>query len=849
MNVQDEETDAESGNLEKRLSETLEGLKNTNKTARKRSIEKLHVKAVKIEHSLTPEDLSVAFSVIQKPLVQCLLDSSERCREVCADVITGWLEDLADSDFLICLPALVPTVRQVLVNGDEPSEEVRLALVCLATKLCNKMKSDLIPYSDDLSSILQKTLVDPNPEIKVVSCECVSSFSCSMPVQFRMQADSLVTPLLSTLVHNYYKVRAACVRAIGDTVLQGGGGVLEKVAAHLTQRLFDQNPKVRKELCLVAEKLLIQFEDRYSYFYKILPLLLPSLEDQVPEIQTLARAGWEKAGRLWLEENKSKDKKLKDELDFSDFSPAHYPDNVVRPSLGCRTLVSRNQHLLLPGIYNDLNDWVAETRVKAAEMLYVMMIHVENDVILHMEKVLECLTVASKDDEPSVVELSRKTCWVVGHMVDPRLWAPAILRRLHETPSITDLILLGSLVSGSSRDSVQNHLEDIASVLSEPDVCQNLNDSYQEELIGCIRSVVVVSMEDCQSVTCQLFTAILTTIGLAKNQVMREKAKDVMVSLEQSTGVASKDEFYKLQMGSMLKEFKSSSLLWSMDSSDVLVFEALLCESGASVGFFTDQIILIFKNVLAEDRDAKMRLKFYIILSKMLLNLQQSLDSQGQFEQHITSILSDLLYPALSWHAGQTASAIRTAASSSLYSLFQALSQTPASSLASARMSPASSLASARMVVGRVTALLEDESDKTRIFMIKTLSVIFATCKTQLGWEHTERIYPILVKRLDDRCGQVRVETVRSTENLFLTIPSPPNQTHLTLIKTVCKALLLQMDDPEEGFRTEVLECLKKIGSRYPDCLEKITYEAKNRHQHPEPCQILIDHLQALSVN
>lgn len=841
MIVQDQETDAESCTLEKRLGETLEGVSNPNKTARKRSIEKLNVESVKTEHSLRPEDLPVAFLVIQKPLIQCLLDSSERCREVAAFVLTGWVEVLAAaaSEFLICLPALVPTVRQILVNSDEPSEEVRLALVCLATKLCNKLETNLLPYSDDLSSILQKTLVDPNPEVKVVSCECVSSFSRTMPVQFRMQSDSLVTPLLSTLAHNQHKVRAACIRAIGDTVLQGGGGVLEKVVSHLTQRLFDQNPKVRKELCLVAEKLLIQFQDRYSYFYKILPLMLPLLEEQVPEIQTLARAGWEKAGLIWLQENKSKDEKLKDELDFSDDSAAHYPDNIVRPSLGCRTLVARNQHLLLPGIYNDLNDWVAETRVKAAEMLYVMMIHVEKDVILHIEKVLECLSAACKDDEPSVVELSRKTSWVIGHMVEPRVWTKFILQRLHENPNRTDLILLSNLVSGSSRDSLRNHLEEIASVLSEPGVCQNLDDSYQEELIGCISSVLVVSKEDCLPVTSQLFTAIITAIGLAKNEEMREKAKDVMVTLNQSTGVGSKDEFYKLQIGAMLKAFKSSSPLWSIDSCDVPIFEALLCESGPSVGFFTDQIISIFKNILAWDRDARMRLKFYIILSKMLLNLQQSLDSQGEFSQHMTSIMSDLLYPALSWHAGQTASAIRTAAASSLYSLFQAL---PPSSPAT--------LVSARMVIGRVTALLEDESDKTRIFMIKTLGVIFANCQTQLGWDHTERIYPILVKRLDDRSCQVRVETVRCIGNLFLTIPSSANQlTHLSHIETVCEALLLQMDDTEESFRSEVLECLKKVGSRHPDCLEKITSEAKNKHQHPEQCQMLIEHLQALSVN
>ena len=43
--------------------------------------------------------------------------------------------------------------------------------------------------------------------------------------------------------------------------------------------------------------------DRYSYFYKLLPLLLTGIEDDVPSIAVKSVAMFDAAGKLWEEEN------------------------------------------------------------------------------------------------------------------------------------------------------------------------------------------------------------------------------------------------------------------------------------------------------------------------------------------------------------------------------------------------------------------------------------------------------------------------------------------------------------------------------------------------------------------
>ena len=77
---------------------------------------------------------------------------------------------------------------------------------------------------------------------------------------------------------------------------------------------------------------------------------------------------------------------------------------VERPNLGCRTLVYRNFSRIISGIHNDIVDWVVNTRVKSAQLLYTLMINEEDNATQHLEKVLNCLQRAAADDEKQVIE-------------------------------------------------------------------------------------------------------------------------------------------------------------------------------------------------------------------------------------------------------------------------------------------------------------------------------------------------------------------------------------------------------------------------------------------------------------
>lgn len=77
---------------------------------------------------------------------------------------------------------------------------------------------------------------------------------------------------------------------------------------------------------------------------------------------------------------------------------------VERPGLGCRELIFRNLSKILPAVSHDITDWVAGTRIKASQLLVVLLLHAEDHTTQHMELVLNTMYRSCLDEEDKVVE-------------------------------------------------------------------------------------------------------------------------------------------------------------------------------------------------------------------------------------------------------------------------------------------------------------------------------------------------------------------------------------------------------------------------------------------------------------
>ena len=254
--------------------------------------------------------------------------------------------------------------------------------------------------------------------------------------------------------------------------------------------------------------------------------------------------------------------------------------------------LARSQHQIYPSIANDLKDWVVETRLKAVQLLYTMLYHSEQDIVMHTEKIFNCINSASKDEDALVNEYARKSSVIVGYMLDPKIWTPFMIQRLREDPSKNHFLILGGLIKGSQREKIKDQVREIARAIADNSVCLALEEDHQEEVLQCVEAI----LETCKG---ELFKLSLVVISLSSNELKRERARDCQQKIMKLAALDSLELLYKSNVPVVFEAFVASSPTWSSVSYEKLMFEAVLYECGMVAGHFPGLVVTIFRNSLA----------------------------------------------------------------------------------------------------------------------------------------------------------------------------------------------------------------------------------------------------------
>ncbi|XP_036003889.1 dynein assembly factor 5, axonemal isoform X2 [Fundulus heteroclitus] len=717
------------------ISRYLNCLNEDNKATRKRALES--IKKQTVNNGLSGGVLQEVFSSLLKPLLKCLSDPTEKCRETAIAIITEFIRCVPKPEE--ALPYLMPCLAQRLGDKEilEPSEELRLSAVemlTLTVELCGK---HLAPYLNDTINILQRTIVDPFPDVKKESCKCTVSFARAVPEHFHMQAESLVKPLMQTMSHQHSRVRVSVIEATGAVIQHGSGKNMDDVLSHLAQRLFDDSPQVRKAVTAVVGDWLLNMRDRYSYFHKLIPLLLSSISDEIPEIRLLAADLWRQVGLQWEKENEDD---IKDKMDFLLSPLPHYPPGVERPGLGCRELVVRNLGRLVPAIAHDVTDWLVPTRVRTSQLLSVLLLHAEDHATQHLQPLLAVLYRACTDTERDVVNNCLAAAKLIGTFVPPPVFLKLLLEHVTapSSPSNpwTPLMVLAAVLGGSTKALLKPHLQQVADTLARPEVCQEYQQvMYLEQLLACVDALLQRCESDCGSVSLQLLQVLVTIQSLSTDPQLSAKVLESVQFLSKVQGL-DPIELYRQHMGQLLDWLSASVNSWSSYSPQRLQLHIVLMQSGPVIGEFLSQLMPLLHNCLQPNRDTEMRMSVFTMLAKLLLNAKNTLDSQGHFGDESERFLSDVLLPNLVWHAGRTAAAVRTSALSCLLALLHGGAITAGQLLClEEKLSPL------------VLSALEEDSQTSRLLACRSLSATLQLIGTSLHHEALNRIYPEVLKK------------------------------------------------------------------------------------------------------
>ncbi|KAI5221447.1 dynein axonemal assembly factor 5 [Manis pentadactyla] len=837
---------AEAAELSRAVSRLLPGLEADSKLGRRRALEALQRALEAADPTAAASAPTAAASAFQAPwarlllprLLRCLADPAEGCRTLATHLLGLGLRRTARPRE--ALPRLLPALAARLASPEpgrrppEVCEELRLALVqllALAVRLCG---AALAPHLDDAVRALRSTLLDPFAAVRRESCECAAELARSTPGHFHMQAESLISPLMQTLSHQHWKVRVAAIEATGTVIQFGNGKSVDEVLPHFAQRLFDNVPQVRRAVTCVVGGWLLDLRDRYSFFHKLIPLLLSSLDDEIPEIACEAAGLWEKVGLQWQRENEDD---LKDKLDFTSPPPAHHPSPESRPALGCRELVFRNLSKILPAICHDITDWVAGTRVKAAQLLALLLLHAEDHATQHLEVVLRTLLRACADEEQAVLSSCARSAELIGTFVSPEVFLRLILSALRKSPSCPGLQVLTSAIRGCPRGALQPHLEALATELAQAHICHGAEDHiFGEHLLLCVQALVSVCREGCRTCSLQLLEVLVSVAALSHAPGLGDKVQEATAALAAAQDIDSTRDLYSEHTGALLEWLATSQPNWTSHSAELLQFCEVVTRSGPALGEALPQLIPMVRSCLQPARDPQMRLQLFSVLSRVLLVAQETVDSRGQFHSYLDTVTTDIFVPNLQWHAGRTAAAIRTAAVSCLWAL-----------VSSRVLSDEQIQDVQETLMPQILTTLEEDSPTTRLVSCRIIDIFLKNPGGVINPDKFIKIYPELLKRLDDVSSDVRLAAASALVTWLARIRNEDGRSfYQSHVQFLYKELLVYLDDPEGATQDAVLEVLKASSILFPDILVKETEAVLHKHRSPVYCERLLQHVRAL---
>ena len=172
-------------------------------------------------------------------------------------------------------------------------------------------------------------------------------------------------------------------------------------------------------------------------------------------------------------------------------------------------------------------------------------------------------------------------------------------------------------------------------------------------------------------------------------------------------------------------------------------------------------------------------------------------------------------------------------------------------------------------VKGPLLSLLSDDSPRTRMFILKSLTIIFTSQSPEIPIEFLTKAIEVS-DRLDDEHQENREEAVRTLGALLHFIASRENQVEHPLELTITYQILLQdenqkksvddfyrkvisklvlhMDDESEIFRNIVLGCVITLPSSLDPMVREAVEKVRGKHLHWEQVEKIVEKIGGLSV-
>lgn len=304
--------------LEASVNFISSSIESQDRKKRKKVIDSLNTKLTN-NNKENPEFSSIIKS-IRNRLWGCVTDPAEIVRDSVLDLLQNLYQNTEYCDAYT--DEVLPIILHQLQNN-EPSEEIRLKLVQLLGIILDRRP--LEEYCVEIIETLKVCLEDKFPAVRQEGAKCCVKLSKIDNSVLYDNCVKLVSPIVTCLKHKHSKTRIVAVEAMGAVFKNANwkNVNVQLVFGVLGETLFDAHLGVRLAVVELLGVWLVSLRDRYSFFSRMVPLILSCVGDEHPEVSGKAWKVWGQAGEQYLCENSGD---LKNKMDFLDRVPEHYPE-------------------------------------------------------------------------------------------------------------------------------------------------------------------------------------------------------------------------------------------------------------------------------------------------------------------------------------------------------------------------------------------------------------------------------------------------------------------------------------------------------------------------------------------
>ncbi|XP_073828508.1 dynein axonemal assembly factor 5 [Musca autumnalis] len=772
-------------------------------------------------------------------LLKCYSDRFESVRDKSVETVNEFMERLPPNDYHLL--NIVSSLAECLGQQEtlEESEEIRLCFMIQLNKLMERYihtgnKCSIQGCLEDIVRILLKVLKDPYPAVQKEACKCVALIAPSSDSYiFQKYAEPLAKALYGMLNHKHSQARIASVNALGYVALHiDAGEALSQLLMEVSPLLMDSMPLVRRECGELGVRLLLELRDRYSYFERIIPLVLCCLKDESPEVRDYILPLWVKCGKQYFDENETELSKQ----EIADIIPENYPANVQRPTIGCRAIVQRSLRLLKL-ITRESSDWKENVRLHSLKLLYQFVLHAEAAMTAKFFEIYPDVARACRDNVNIVVQQACNLADLMGRLLNYSDWCEHGFEGLEKNAKEGYLKCFYHMYSSALNIKFDDHLR-LMQLLVQPDFSQTLKCGLQMYILKMVETVLNKTEReasystDCSSDlfekldtlhrNCYISTIKVMALSLESEQSNSEELQVMGWALFERICKRydfTIDDLHEKYFKHALDYVENIDAHLDALSEPILLFYGLV-----KLGKFREPYINRLQekiNIVFEHCADESKVKIFTAVSIAMLDWHKTLRRPlNRSCELLKEFLEVVIEPHLIWKAGANAEAMRSLATATLCAISQG--------------APEEAHCILPGLSKYIPSLLEDHSVSTRHYTIKSLC--------NFGPIPLEEIKPIAygcLQRLDDASAGIRIlavsvipklEPVVENKHSEVTDQQSASKTAynhdmwLAFIKQTMDMLFLHYDNPEIRLQSVIKETIMELTKRYPE-ISKESYE------------------------